>query len=162
MTTIKSQIPCHKIITGGQTGVDRGALDACLSLDFPCGGWCPANRIAEDGRIENKYPLKETNEKEYHFRTRKNVNVSDGTLIISSEKLTGGTLLTKKIAEELNKPLLIISDSNSLQQILIWLQENKVNTLNIAGPRQSEWNMAYGLSYKITSDIIKDIKNRSV
>jgi len=104
MPTKNYQILCQKIITGGQTGADRGALDACLENNFSCGGWCPKGRRAENGIIPEKYPLKETLEMEYPFRTIKNVIESDGTLIITDERISGGTLLTQQITVEKNKP----------------------------------------------------------
>ena len=69
-----------KIISGGQTGVDRAALDVGLTLGLPVGGWCPKDRRAEDGRIPDRYPLVETPERNYQARTRRNVEDSDGTL----------------------------------------------------------------------------------
>ena len=84
----------QKIISGGQTGVDRGALDACLELNFPCGGWCAAGRTAEDGPISVLYPLIELRSPYYDDRTRRNIVESDATLIISEGKLSGGTVIT--------------------------------------------------------------------
>jgi hypothetical protein len=72
----------EKIISGGQTGVDRGALDAALEASFPCGGWCPKGRKAEDGPIPARYPLKEMDGPAYRLRTERNVRDSDGTLIL--------------------------------------------------------------------------------
>jgi hypothetical protein len=97
---IKSQIPCQKVISGGQTGVDRAILDVCIKNNFPAGGWCPKNRRAEDGKIPQIYPLKETEDERYETRTLNNVIDSDGTIIISSENLSGGTLLTKEFCIE--------------------------------------------------------------
>ena len=143
MTKNKYQILCQKIISGGQTGVDRGALDACLEYNFPCGGSCPKGRLAEDGIISEKYPLAETKEKENNFRTRQNVIDSDATLIISPEKLTGGTMWTKKYSNEFKKPLLILSyektqSSHFINNLLSWLIQNRISILNVAGPRKSE------------------------
>ena len=87
-----------EIVSGGQTGVDRAALDVALSLQIPHGGWCPKGRRAEDGPIDSKYLLKETDEEKYEVRTEKNVIDSDGTLIFSKGLLTGGTLLTLEMA----------------------------------------------------------------
>ena len=84
------------IISGGQTGVDRGALDAALRLGIPCGGWCPAGRRAEDGRIDSRYPLRESNSADYSARTYQNVFAAEGTLIISPQPLVKGTLLTRQ------------------------------------------------------------------
>jgi predicted Rossmann fold nucleotide-binding protein DprA/Smf involved in DNA uptake len=151
------QIPCQKIISGGQTGVDRGTLDACLNNDFPCGGWCPKGRLAEDGILSDKYPLIEMKEREYSFRTRQNVIDSDGTLILSSGKMTGGTLLTKQIANEFKKPVLIIAPATNTQNIIKWLIKNDIKILNVAGPRQSEWKEGYSASFKIISNLICEI-----
>jgi hypothetical protein len=86
-----------KIISGGQTGVDRGALEAALSASFPCGGWCPAGRKAEDGVIPEKYPVTPLPGGGYRARTRKNVQESDGTVILAPGELTGETALTRGI-----------------------------------------------------------------
>ena len=97
-----------KIISGGQTGVDRGALDAALALGFSCGGWCPAGRLAEDGTIPKRYPVVELPNAGYAERTAQNVADSDGTLIISNGEPTGGTRETIDRCVELNKPYLVI------------------------------------------------------
>lgn len=155
------QIPCQKIISGGQTGVDRGALDACLELSFPCGGSCPKNRRAEDGIIPEKYPLNELKESEYEFRTRQNVINSDGTLIISGISLTGGTKLTMNLAMEFEKPYFHFSSDSSTDQLVEWIIMNDIRTLNVAGPRQSEWNEAHARSHQLISQLIKQIRNFS-
>src|ERR1700727_1579159 len=93
-----------KIISGGQTGVDRGALDAALEAQFPCGGWCPADRAAEDGPIPAHYPLKLLALGGYSERTRQNVLDSDGTAIMYRSTLTGGTLLTRNLCRRAGKP----------------------------------------------------------
>ena len=152
------QNTCQKIISGGQTGVDRGALDACLEQEFPCGGWCPKGRIAEDGIIEEKYPLQETDKTDYASRTRKNVADSDGTLILFHENIAGGTKLTLELALNYNKPLLTISDKekgNNIIDILNWIVENNIVILNVAGPRKSEWETGYQFARKLIANIIK-------
>ncbi|MCD6446738.1 MAG: putative molybdenum carrier protein, partial [Candidatus Marinimicrobia bacterium] len=83
-----------KIISGGQTGADRAGLDAAMELNIPVGGWCPKGRKSEDGPIDNKYPLQETTSGDYRVRTERNVKESDGTLIFTLGKPTGGTALT--------------------------------------------------------------------
>ena len=161
MTKNILQIPCQKIISGGQTGVDRGALDSCLKNIFPCGGWCPKGRIAEDGFIIERYPLSEMNDITYSSRTRQNVIDSDATLIISTEKLIGGTLLTQKVATELKKPLFILKRASNGDNIVDWLFENNIEILNVAGPRASEWSIGYKISFDTVSNIVNEIKNRS-
>ena len=128
-----------KVVSGGQTGVDRGALDAALAAHFPCGGYCPAGRRAEDGVIPSHYPLVETESTDYEERTRRNVEGSDGTLIISGGTLRGGTLLTALIAGELGKPCLVwdLREPSDRDELLFWLTTCEIETLNVAGPRQS-------------------------
>lgn len=153
-----------KIISGGQTGIDRGALDACLEDSYPCGGWCPNNRRAEDGIIDQKYPLQETHEIHYEARTRLNVINSDGTLIISPGHLFGGTFLTKQIASEADKPVFVVSvfDNtihNLTEEIFDWVKAYNINTLNIAGPRKSQWLTGYEIAFLITEKLIDKLKN---
>jgi len=97
-----------KVISGGQTGVDRGALDAALAFEVECGGWCPARRLAEDGEIPKHYPVVELANAGYAERTARNVADSDGTLIISNGELAGGTRETVDRCIEMRKPHLII------------------------------------------------------
>lgn len=132
-------LPVQQIVSGGQTGVDRAALDVALAAGIPCGGWCPAGRRAEDGPISCDYPLRETEEFAYDVRTRRNIEDSDGTLIISPRPLTGGTALTRKLAREIGKPLLIIEPTGLFLSQLIeqWLKDHKIRVLNVAGPRES-------------------------
>jgi len=161
MLNNKIQILCQKIISGGQTGVDRGTLDACLALNFPCGGWCPAGRRAEDGIIPAKYPLKQTREADYATRTMRNIQDSDATLIIHDGPLAGGTKLTYDYIQEIKKSVLLVEPDISTDLILEWLGLNKILILNVAGPRESEWpgaeKKAYGLISKLISDIKKSI-----
>jgi hypothetical protein len=128
-----------KIVSGGQTGVDRAALDVAMELGLECGGWCPKGRLAEDGVIPHHYPLRETKTASSAERTGKNVEDSDGTLIITRGEPTGGTALTVRIAEELQKPLLVLdldSDPSSLA-VREWISVHNIQTLNVAGPRAS-------------------------
>jgi len=129
----------RRIVSGGQSGVDRGALDAAIELGVPHGGWCPRGRLAEDGTIPDRYRLQETKSPKYHHRTRKNVLDSDATLILHRGPLSGGTRLTRQFAERHNKPLLLVdlSDEPQAAPVRAWLAERAVVTLNIAGPRES-------------------------
>lgn len=128
-----------KIISGGQTGVDRAALDVALTLKIPCGGWCPKGRLAEDGPIDPKYPLRETPDSTYSQRTEWNVRDSDGTLILYRNDLSGGTFLTVKLATQYRKPHLILdlSQHSSPTTLLRWLQKQQIEILNVAGSRES-------------------------
>ncbi len=133
------------IISGGQTGVDRAALDVAIELEFEHGGWCPQGRRAEDGPLDEKYQLNETDSSDYRLRTEYNVRDSDGTLILCFGKLTGGTLLTKVFSENHKKPLLVADlDSHpDLNNVLVWLRNNHIQILNVAGPRESKYQGAY-------------------
>ena len=131
-----------KIISGGQTGVDRAALDFALENMIDCGGYCPKGRRAEDGVINPKYPLTETRTIEYAERTEMNVVYSDATLLIMRSKiLAGGSKLTFELTHKYNKALLILNLNHTLRtnkrKFKNWTAENHIETLNIAGPRES-------------------------
>jgi len=128
----------RKIVSGGQTGVDRAALDVALELGFPCGGWCPKGRLATDGVIPSRYPLHETRSAEYAERTRLNVLDSDGTLILNVGKLTGGTAYTVDVASENAKPIIVVQldESPEPQRVIDWITQNGIRVLNVAGPRE--------------------------
>jgi Circularly permutated YpsA SLOG family len=137
----RDQLPrIEKIVSGGQTGVDRAALDVALVMGIECGGWCPKGRRAEDGRIPSRYPLAETESAAYSQRTKRNVRDSDATLILVRGKPRGGTLLTQRAAAELGKPCLAVDlDSPAaLADIRIWLRKHAEGILNVAGPRESQ------------------------
>lgn len=131
-----------KIISGGQTGVDRGALDAALERGFACGGSCPAGRRAEDGMIPGRYPLTELADRSYTARTLRNVDESDGTLILHFGAVTGGTALTLRRCIESGKPrLLIDADATPAEDAAAHAAEfceaRSIAVLNVAGPRAS-------------------------
>ena len=146
----------QKIISGGQTGVDRAALDAAQQLNFPHGGWCPHGRIAEDGPIPTSYSLKETPSPEYAERTEWNVRDSDGTLILTQGKPTEGTALTIDFAQKHHKPFLIVDflKEVSLDKINDWIAQNKIQTLNVAGPRASKKPEIYPLAFKLVRNLL--------
>ncbi len=136
--------PVHisKIISGGQTGVDRAALDWAIANNIPHGGWCPKGRLAEDGVISARYILQETPKAEYIQRTEWNVRDSDATVIFSiAPTLTGGSLATKDLAVALQKPCLHMSKAQStaknVEDFRKFMTEHKVRVLNVAGPRTS-------------------------
>lgn len=133
------------IVSGGQTGVDRAALDVALELGLVCGGWCPRGRRAEDGAIPSHYPLHETPSPDYRQRTTWNVRDSDGTLVLAWGEPQGGSARTVRVAVRLGKPVLVIdlSVEPECDRAREWLAARKVRVLNVAGPRQSEAPAAY-------------------
>lgn len=134
-------MPALRIVSGGQTGVDRAALDVALALGLPGGGWCPRGRKAEDGPIPARYPLQETPAAAYAERTRRNVRDSDGTLVLTLGAPSGGTALTCRVARARGRPLLVIDLADPAQarpeRVREWLAAAEVATLNVAGPRES-------------------------
>jgi len=132
-----------KIVSGGQTGVDRAALDFAIRHGQEHGGWCPHDRRAEDGVIPPIYRLRETDSVDYDERTEKNVVNSDATLIVVREaELSGGTALTKTCAEQHGRPVLVVCTrdgvSKSAAALSKLLKRHNVRTLNVAGPRESQ------------------------
>ena len=120
-----------KIISGGQTGADQGALDAAIKLGIPHGGWIPKGRKTENGSLPDKYQLLEMNTAHYPKRTKKNIMESDGTLIISHGILTGGSALTKEYADGLDRPCLHIDlDAVSMFKaaltVVNWIEKNEM------------------------------------
>ncbi|MGH7255409.1 MAG: putative molybdenum carrier protein [Nitrospirales bacterium] len=128
------------IMSGGQTGVDRAALDVARELYLPCGGWCPRGRRAEDGALPAHYPLRETPSPDYAQRTEWNVRDSDGTLVLTAGPPTEGTAYTVEIARRLGKPVLIVdlNEEPSAQVVLTWVTQQGIRRLNVAGPRESK------------------------
>lgn len=129
-----------KLLSGGQTGVDRAALEVALQLGLSCGGWCPRGRRAEDGIIPDRYPLQETTSPEYAQRTALNVRDSDGTLVLTRGEPSGGTALTIDIARQRKKPCLVVDldDRPDAAAVRHWLHERNIRVLNVAGPRESQ------------------------
>jgi hypothetical protein len=137
-----------KIISGGQTGVDRAALDVALKHGIECDGWCPAGRLDEFGRIPDQYPVQELEAGGFSERTFQNVKDSDGTVIIYPGKLSGGTQQTVRFCVELRRPhqlidALKLSAEDAARLIADFVCKNKIDILNVAGPRQSEWAEGY-------------------
>jgi hypothetical protein len=136
--TCRSAWP-QRVVSGGQTGVDRGALDAALAAGIPHGGWCPRGRLAEDGPIAQRYQLRETRSARYFSRTRRNVIDSDGTLILGWGPLTGGTELTFRLAQRFARPCLVIDlqQDPAVDDVRQWIAAHRIGVLNVAGPRES-------------------------
>ena len=134
--------PIKKIISGGQTGVDRAALDFAIEHDIPHGGYCPKGRKAEDGRIPERYQLTETESAQYEDRTEQNLLEADGTLILDSGALSGGTALTAELCLKHLRPLHIIdlneAGTKTRADFWRWVDENAVRILNVAGSRESK------------------------
>lgn len=155
----------EKIVSGGQTGVDRGALEACLECHFPCGGWCPGDRSAEDGMIPDRYPLTPLPGAGFPERTRQNVLDSGGTLILfagrlTGGELTGGTQLTWTVAQQHGKPFLLIDASKftpagASEAIGGWLRAHELKVLNVAGPRASGWPEGYDYAREVIRRLLQ-------
>lgn len=148
----------EKIISGGQTGVDRAALDAAIALSIPHGGWLPKGRKTEDGPLPERYLLQEMPSASYQDRTVRNVMDSDGTLIISRGALTGGSALTQTAAATHEKPCLHVDLKQmpgflASSQVVDWLIENHVEILNVAGPRASKDHRIYSDARKIIEGV---------
>lgn len=148
-----------KIVSGGQTGADRAALDAALNTGVACGGWCPKGRKAEDGPIPARYPLNEMPTPSYPARTRRNVLDSDATLIVSFGPPDGGTALTVTCCRELDKPHLIIDAgqtdvSSAAGNVRDFVLQHGVRVLNVAGPRVSKQPGIHDFVYALVSRLL--------
>jgi len=145
----------ERIVSGGQTGVDRAALDAAIALGLPVGGWCPKGRRAEDGVIDPRYPLIETPDEQYAQRTAWNVRDSDGTLVLLFDNPSPGTNVTIEEANALGKALLLVDLTTNPEEmeILGWLEANGILVLNVAGPRESEAPGIYEAARAFLDDV---------
>ena len=149
-----------KIISGGQTGVDRAALDVALKHGIKCGGWCPAGRLDEFGKIPDWYPVQELQGGGFIERTLQNVKDSDGTVVIYPVELRGGTQQTVRFCLELKRPHELIDASKisaegAAKLIGDFVDKNKIGILNVAGPRQSEWAEGYDYASRVISAFLK-------
>lgn len=138
----------EKIISGGQTGADQAALDFAIENSIPHGGWIPKGRLTESGPLASKYNLQEMPSASYARRTEKNIREASGTLIVTHGRLTGGSALTWKLAKQHGKPCLHLdlegySPAVAARILKSWLQESRVRTLNVAGPRASKDCLIY-------------------
>jgi hypothetical protein len=156
--TRKGRCPL-RIISGGQTGVDRAALDVALEREFSCGGWCPRGRLAEDGPIPSRYPLEETPEADYAQRTEWNIRDSDATLILAQGEPTGGTAFTIECARGGEKPYFVVdlASGEKPDRVVQWIIGGGIEILNVAGPREST---APGV-YRLAVDFLRRVFPRS-
>ena len=155
-----------KIISGGQTGVDRAALDVALKNGIDCGGWCPAGRLDEFGKIPDRYPLRELEGGGFTERTLQNVKDSDGTVIIYSGKLSGGTEQTVRFCLEQQRLHQLLDASKipteeAARLIADFVRKHKINILNVAGPRQSEWPEGYNYAFRVLEAFVNSITSKS-
>ncbi|HQZ81931.1 MAG TPA: putative molybdenum carrier protein [Pyrinomonadaceae bacterium] len=150
-----------KIISGGQTGADRAALDWAIDRNFQYGGYVPLGRWAEDGKIAGKYKnLIELDSDDPVVRTEQNVIGSDATLIVANGKLTGGSLFTWRVAGKHRRPVLVaelyrFSLENAADRAREWLRLAGAFTLNVAGPRASKDPSIYGATYDLLDGIFR-------
>ena len=149
-----------RIVSGGQTGPDRAALDVGIEYGLSVGGWCPAGRWAEDGPIPDRYPLVATPEADPAVRTRRNVLDSDATLILSPRPLTGGTALTGRVAALADRPVLVVDPvGEPPEAAAAWLRSHlpRGGALNVAGPRESECPGLEAVSRQWLRDLIRQL-----
>ena len=149
------------IVSGGQTGADRSALDWAIARHILHGGWCPAGRLAEDGKIGPAYNLKETPEAQYLQRTEWNVRDSDGTVVFSIRPdLSGGSLATMKLVSQLGKPGIHLfksqTPSENAAQLSRFIRKHEVKILNVAGPRASGEPQIRSFIYSIFDELFKN------
>ena len=139
--------------------MDRAALDVALKHGIEAGGWCPAGRRDEFGRIPDRYPVKELESGGFSERTLQNVKDSDGTVIVYPGKLSGGTEQTVRFCVEQQRPHKLIdasrlSTEKAAQLITNFVRENRIDILNVAGPRESEWPDGYHYAYRSLDDFL--------
>ena len=154
-----------KIISGGQTGVDRAALDVALRNGIECGGWCPAGRLDEFGKIPDHYPIQELQGGSFTERTLQNVKDSDATVVVYCDHLRGGTAQTVNFCLQLKRPHELIDASKisaegAARLIGDFVDKNKVNILNVAGPRQSEWPEGYAYASRAIDIFLTSCSHR--
>jgi hypothetical protein len=152
-----------KIVSGGQTGVDRAALDVALKHGIECGGWCPAGRLDEFGRIPDRYPLRELAQGSFADRTLENVKDSDGTIVICFGEPRGGTQFTIECCEQVNRPHIIVnaaktSVAEAATAIGDFVRVYKIDILNVAGPRQSEWTDGYDYTSRALEQFLSNVE----
>jgi hypothetical protein len=152
------------IVSGGQTGVDRAALDAALACGVPCGGWCPSDRSAEDGVIPDRYPLQPAPRPGSSERTLRNVLDSDGTLLIYHSTPSGGTEETLLRCLQMGRPYLLLdggrmAPADAIPLAADFIASRRIAILNVAGPRASEWAGAYRFAFDVVSGLCQELSD---
>lgn len=152
----------HKIISGGQTGADQAALDVAIEFGVPHGGWVPRGRMTEAGRLPGKYVMQETTSISYTERTEVNVVDSDGTVILSYGKLTGGSAFTLDMAAKHRKPcfhidLESLDVSKAAEAVINWVGAREIKVLNVAGPRASEDPRIYEATRNLLTLVLRGL-----
>jgi hypothetical protein len=149
----------RKIVSGGQTGADRGGLDAAVAMGLPHGGWCPAGRRAEDGRVPGAYRLSETSGASYEQRTEMNVRDSDGTVVFTLGPMTPGSRRTVRCASDLRRPCLHIAldtETEPSARLRQWCVQHGITTLNVAGTRESK---ARGIQDRVRAVVVDALRS---
>lgn len=159
------------VISGGQTGADRAALDAAMEEGVPVGGWCPRGRRAEDGRIDDQYPLRETPVSDVQQRTTWNVRDADATLVLTLGDTDSGTAFTVSEAQRLGRPVRVVNlDASGMQQEVAetvrWFEqrvdeEDGRRVLNVAGPRESNAPGLYGSARRFMRRLLRELTGRA-
>jgi len=154
MTINNRKVTITQVISGGQTGADRAALDFAIEHNIPYDGRVPKGRLAEDGPIPETYQLQEMPTGDYSKRTEQNVLDSEGTLIVSHGMLAGGSAVTKYLASLNHKPCLHTDlDTLSIEEaaflIKFWTNYHDMRVLNVAGPRASKDPEIYQATLKL-------------
>ena len=150
----------EKVISGGQTGVDRAGLDVALELGLLHGGFIPAGRLAEDGEVPLKYDLVELASRNYPVRTRANIREADATLILTPPPpLSRGTRLTCKLAQEMKKPWWAADPrkADALEKVVAWIREVDPVILNVAGPRESKVPGIHQISVEFLRNVFREL-----
>lgn len=151
----------RKIVSGGQTGVDRAALDYAIDKGISHGGWCPSGRLSETGRIPDRYHLRETETAFYVERTAMNVQDSDGTLIITRGRPSGGSAMTKHECIKQKKPYFVYNlkaKGDAYADVARWIKENKISVLNVAGPRNSKQPGIGADAYQVLTQVSAEMR----